>query len=395
MKILYLTFYFEPDLCAGSFRNTPIVKELSELLEDNDKIHVITTLPNRYISYKIDALEYQCYAKNLVVNRVHVPLHNSDLFGQIRTFAKYFYTTLRLAKKEKYDMVFASSSRLFTAFLGAYIAKSRNVPLYLDVRDIFKESIIDVLKKKYILFLLLPIISFIENYTFGYAKHINLVSEGFANYFSKYTNSKFSFFTNGIDEEFLNSKPTSVINNSVKTILYAGNLGEGQGLHIIVPKAAKLLGDKYKFRIIGDGGVKQKLIEKLEELKVNNVEILNPVNRAILIKYYEEADFLFVHLNDYPAFQRVLPSKIFEYGAFDKPIIAGVKGSAANFIREHVDNHILFAPGDSESMASKVIDYELKFMTRENFIKRFSRVNIVKEMVKSIVSLVPSKREHL
>ena len=28
-RITYLSFYFEPDLCAGSFRNTPLLKELS------------------------------------------------------------------------------------------------------------------------------------------------------------------------------------------------------------------------------------------------------------------------------------------------------------------------------------------------------------------------------
>ena len=26
MKILFLTFYFQPDLCAGSYRNTPLVE---------------------------------------------------------------------------------------------------------------------------------------------------------------------------------------------------------------------------------------------------------------------------------------------------------------------------------------------------------------------------------
>ena len=45
-------------------------------------------------------------------------------------------------------------------------------------------------------------------------------------------------------------------------------------------------------------------------------------------------------------FERVLPSKLFEYGAFDKPIIAGVGGYAAEFLKEHLSNTILFSPGD-------------------------------------------------
>ena len=47
MKILYLTFYFEPDLCAGSFRNTPLVAELARQLGPYGSVHVVTTQPNR------------------------------------------------------------------------------------------------------------------------------------------------------------------------------------------------------------------------------------------------------------------------------------------------------------------------------------------------------------
>lgn len=386
MKILYLTFYFEPDLCAGSFRNTPIAKQLSSSLQNTDKIHVITTLPNRYISYQVDAEEEQIYGHNLVVNRIQVPLHSSDLLGQIQTFITYFFSTLRLAKNENYDLVFASSSRLFTAFLGAYIARNRKIPLYLDIRDIFKETIVDVLKKKWLLFFLSPILNLVENYTFGYAKHINLVSEGFKEYFAKYKQAKFSFFTNGIDDEFMKTEPTVNIDNHSKVILYAGNLGEGQGLHTIIPKAAELLGKEYLFRIIGDGGMKQKLLEEINSRHLKNVEILNPVNRKELIKHYEKANFLFVHLNDYPAFKKVLPSKIFEYGAYDKPMIAGVGGYAAKFIKENVENHILFAPSDAENMVKQLKAFEYKLFSRKTFIQKFSRENIVKSIVESIVS---------
>ena len=34
MKILVLSFYFQPDLCAGSFRNTAFVKSLKKLIPE-------------------------------------------------------------------------------------------------------------------------------------------------------------------------------------------------------------------------------------------------------------------------------------------------------------------------------------------------------------------------
>ena len=48
--------------------------------------------------------------------------------------------------------------------------------------------------------------------------------------------------------------------NKIKRILYAGNLGEGQGLHKIIPESAKKLEGKFEFVIIGDGGMKNDLI---------------------------------------------------------------------------------------------------------------------------------------
>ena len=74
-NILYLSFYYEPDLCAGSFRNTPLSKKLS-LIEGNN-IEVFTTIPNRYKTYE-DKFVFSQEKNNLKVNRINVPLHNSS-----------------------------------------------------------------------------------------------------------------------------------------------------------------------------------------------------------------------------------------------------------------------------------------------------------------------------
>jgi glycosyltransferase involved in cell wall biosynthesis len=56
------------------------------------------------------------------------------------------------------------------------------------------------------------------------------------------------------------------------TITYAGNIGEGQGLHKIIPQAAARLGNKYRFKVVGDGGVKGLLENELKQFNVSNVE---------------------------------------------------------------------------------------------------------------------------
>ena len=48
MRILILSFYFPPDLSAGSFRTKSLTDALIRSTDDELEIEVITTLPNRY-----------------------------------------------------------------------------------------------------------------------------------------------------------------------------------------------------------------------------------------------------------------------------------------------------------------------------------------------------------
>ncbi|HVW99993.1 MAG TPA: glycosyltransferase family 4 protein [Candidatus Babeliaceae bacterium] len=381
--VLYLTFYFEPDLCAGSFRNTPLAKELAWELKGKAEVDVITTLPNRYSTYQIDALQYE-ETENLRIYRVGLPSHNSGFKDQILSFRSFYFQVLKIVRERKYDLVFASSSRLFTAYLGYRIAVDKRIPLYLDIRDIFRDTMKDVLQNKIIKAGILPVLRRVEYKVFNYAAHINLISAGFSPYFSSYPKPKYSFFPNGIDAEFLNIKSCPNGQKVRKTITYAGNLGEGQGLHKIIPQAAKALGANFHFLIIGDGGAKQKLLDAVRTYEVSNVEVRQPLSRKELIEIYAKSDYLFIHLNDYEAFRKVLPSKIFELGAYDKPIIAGVGGYAYEFIKENLSNVILFAPCDVQTMIRELSNTPYITLLREDFIKKYRRDHINAQMVTSI-----------
>ncbi|WP_428741985.1 glycosyltransferase family 4 protein [Tenacibaculum sp.] len=387
MKILFLTFYYEPDLSAGSFRNTSLFKELLNHLNDDDTLEVITTHPNRYDSFKADAKDKEEIKKGVVVNRIKIPEHGSGIIGQVKSYKEFYFRALSLTKDKKYDLVYASSSRLFTAFLGAKVARKKKAKLYLDIRDIFRETITDLYKNKIINLGLNLVLKPIENYTFGRAGHINLVSKGFKSYFKNYKKAEYSFFTNGIDELFLSlpTNNTEEKKNEVKTIIYGGNIGEGQGLDLIIPDIAKKLSGTHKFQIIGDGGGREKLEEKLKVNNVENVEMIPPVSRNELINYYQKADYLFLHLNKHKAFERVLPSKLFEYGTFNKPIIAGVDGYAKEFLKENMSNLILFEPTNAEELYNRLTNFIYKNEERIEFKKNFSRAEINKRMTESIL----------
>jgi len=391
MRILFLTYYFEPDLGAGAFRNSSLLKEVTKLINKDDYIDVIASAPNRYDTYEIKAESKEDRGGNLSIYRVDLPKHDGGILTRAKTSIIYYKKVLSIAKKNDYDLVYASSSRLMTAFLGAKIAnKNKEIKLYLDIRDIFRETISDVFKNKIVAKSLSFLFKYIEIYTYKRANHINLVSKGFESYFEKFKENKYTFFTNGIDDVFLNPMKVERVNNSskeIKTIIYAGNIGEGQGLDIIIPKVAKVLESTHKFVIYGDGGTKYKLIKELKQNEVFNVDIFSPIGRDLLIEKYAEADYLFLHLNYYKAFERVLPSKLFEYGAFSKPIIAGVSGYPAEFLKTEMENLILFSPGDSDYLIEELKNHKFYIKKRDNFIDKYSRNKINQKMAVSIVNL--------
>jgi glycosyltransferase involved in cell wall biosynthesis len=383
-KILYLTFYFEPDLCAGSFRNTPLAKELAKQFGEENEIVVITTKPNRYNTFKVEAPLFEKKG-NITIHRIAIPEHASGFVDQILSFYTFYTAAWKIVKKQRYDLVFASSSRLFTAFLGYRVASAGRTRLYLDIRDIFTDTMKDVLKNRLLKMMVLPVLRFIEKKTFSNATHINLISAGFAPYFNKYPKPAYSFYSNGIDDEFIKQPPTEKNDNWPRKIIYAGNIGEGQGLHIIVPAAAKILGDRYEFLIVGDGGAKNKLAAEIKRLNVTNVKMIDPVKRSDVIDLYKESHFFFIHLNDYDAFKKVLPSKIFELAAYDKPIIAGVSGYAREFLETNVSNTIVFSPGDVDALVQQISSYSYGLEERTVFKQKFMRSNLNAQMVASIL----------
>ena len=145
--------------------------------------------------------------------------------------------------------------------------------------------------------------------------------------------------------------------------------------------------DRLRFKVIGDGGRKEALVNALQRAGVENVEILPPMARERLIEAYKDADILFLHLNDYEAFEKVLPSKLFEYAAMGKPVWAGVAGYAADFVRSEISNAAVFHPGDAADAERAFAQLSIRDEVRSAFLTRYARASIMKSMADEILSL--------
>ena len=392
MKIVFFTFYYPPDLCAGSFRAIALAQALSKRMKNDDELHIITTHPNRYENHRVKASDIEVHG-NIIIHRISVPSHKSGMFSQARTFVTYALASYKLCNKLNPDFLIGTTSRLMTGVLTGVSARKLGCKYFIDLRDIFSETISDIFSQKNKLLgsISKKTFSLLERWLFNKATGVNVVSEGFPEYFQTMgiDTSNWSFFPNGVDKIFTN---LPFIENKrskeITTVLYIGNIGTGQGLENILPATAKYMGNKYQFLVIGGGGATSKLINAIKNNNVDNIEILAPIKREKLIKYYEEADILFVHLNDIPAFQRVLPSKIFEYAALRKPIVAGLGGYSAKFILDNVPYATIFNSGDVDGCVDaikKAETLEIKDKNSDIFIEKFSLEKIMNKMAKHIL----------
>lgn len=390
-RILFLSFFYPPDLSAGSFRSAALVKAL-RAQGTGVSIDVLTTQPNRYQSCVQEA---ECFEEHdgLRIRRVVLPESRGGLLGQSWSFLHFAWGAYRFARGRDYDLVFATSSRLMTAVLGALLACGKGARLYLDIRDIFVETLAGVFSAR----VWRPVVwSFgvLERWAITRAQIVNLVSPGFLPYFqARYPRVRFSFFPNGVDAEF--SEPLASSEHRGREgeplrVVYAGNIGDGQGLQAILPALAERLEGKARFQIIGDGRLTGALREALAVRQLKNVELLPAMPRNQIKAFYEQADVLFLHLNDLAAFKRVLPSKLFEYAASGKPIWAGVGGYAAEFIAREVPNAAVFPPCDVGRAVQCFEQLTLVSVDRRVFVERYARERIMQEMAREVVALLES-----
>ncbi|MGD2119014.1 MAG: glycosyltransferase family 4 protein [Chromatiales bacterium] len=401
MKILFFSFYYPPDLSAGSFRAEALVKQLSPLLEKTGEIHVITSMPNRYASHRVNAENISVHG-NVYIHRITIPIHSGGMLSQARSFSVYAWRAYQLAKQIRPDFLLGTTSRLMTAVLTSVTAARLRKNYYLDVRDIFSETISELLQRKNRWLGGLARIFFLrlEKPIFRHAAAVNVVSQGFPDYYTKQgiDTVEWRFYPNGVDQQFIGLHQgvpdrQDVANKPVK-VLYAGNIGSGQGLETILPEVAQNFSGIAEFQVIGDGGTRKLLQQSIRNGDTDNLSWFPPVDRDELLEYYRKADVLFLHLNDMQAFKRVLPSKIFEYAALGKPILAGLSGYAAEFVRQNIPYACVFNPKNAIACGKcleTLITRKVNEQDVERFTSRFRRTTIMQAMAEDIIQMAESR----
>jgi len=394
-NIIIMSYNYYPDISPSSFRMNSLVQNLKKVSNEKINISVICSQPSRY-NVKHQTTQTESINSNIKIYRSRKINITKTFFDSVISFILYFFLCLIIFFKLPNKFVVVTSAKLGTAFLCYLLSFLYNFKYIVDLRDIFSENI-ESLFKNYNLFIsknFKVLFLFFEKKILSKAINVNIVSDSFKEYY--YSNGldvrNWTLFKNGIDNVFLDYNFKNQNIKSKKKILYVGNNGIGQALDKILPYVARKIEDNYNFTIIGSGSNHNKLNKLINEMNIKNIELLGPLPRKEILKYYKEADILFLHLNDLDSFKRVLPSKIFEYIAIGKPIMAGIpNGFALKFLNENINHFIRFNSCDSKEFLKK-IDLTQKLTINENEIKifkqKFSRDNIMSKMAENIIDQI-------
>ncbi|HUU27434.1 MAG TPA: glycosyltransferase family 4 protein [archaeon] len=409
MKILMLTQYFYPEVGATQTR---IYEFAKNLIDHGHRVTVITEVPNHPIGIIHEQYQGRLFIleelDGIRIIRVWVwARQKKNFLNRILFYLSYMVMSFFAGMyfKGKYNIIFATSPPLFVGVSGYLLSIFRRGKFVLDVRDLWPAAAtaLGELSNKRIV----RLAEKIERILYKNADSIVAVTRGFCDFINRKggERSKIHYIPNGTVEDLFKPMPpdlelkASLGLEGKFIVTFAGTLGIAQGLWSII-HAAKLLRqyEDIALLFIGDGPVKNNLIELAQELKLKNTFFHPQVPITNITPYLNISDVLLVSLKNDMIFDTFIPSKMFDFMACGKPIILSVNGEAKR-IFEEAEAGIYVHPEDFYDLSDAIITlYENPELCRRcgangrrYVIKNFSRRKQAQKLEKVFQRLLGSE----
>ena len=179
---------------------------------------------------------------------------------------------------KRFDKVIGICPPFHLAFLPLIYSKVRKVPLVCHIQDLQVDAARDLgmIKNRHFLNLMLKF----ERYLLSKGNAVSTISSGMQKKieYKGIAPSKIIMFPNWVDVNFIRplTKEESLrrelgLCHEVKVVLYSGNLGEKQGLELLIEAARHFQPSEACFVIVGSGGGKARLEEMVKSYGLTNV----------------------------------------------------------------------------------------------------------------------------
>lgn len=343
MKIFIVTQYYFPE----QFQINEIAPEL---VKRGHEVTVLCGVPNYPKGFVLQGYETadDCkqkereYYKQTGVRVIHAKQHprGHNPFSLLRNYFSFVKNSKEVVRNipSDFDVVLGYQLSPITSMYAAVeYKKLYGTPLMyytLDLWPVSAESLLKSSKNP----LMLPVTR-MSRKIYQSADRILVTSRPFIDYLSR---------VNGIERERMGYLPQHAgggmlsmdlqkeTHDGCVDFMFAGNLGKGQRIDVIVNAAAELgARTDYKVHIVGDGSMRSSLETMVKEKGLtNNVVFYGNQKRDDMPSFYKKADVLLITLRGNNEVGNTMPGKLQMYMTTGKPILGAINGAANEVIKE-------------------------------------------------------------
>jgi glycosyltransferase involved in cell wall biosynthesis len=405
MKILFLSDNFPPEVNAPANRT---FEHCREWVHQGVEVTVITCTPNFpqghvFEGYKNKLWQRADYHGIRVIRVWSYIAPNRGMLRRALDYLSFCISSFIAGLFCRCDLIVATSPQFFTALAGNLLALVKRRPWVFEVRDLWPESIraVDAVRGRGALHFL----EWLELSLYRRAASIVVVTESFRKDLisRQIAPQKISVVRNGVDcARFAPRRRDVELAEQLGVhdafvVAYIGTHGLAHRLSFILNCAEALRNDRsVRFLFIGDGAEKEALLQQKAVRRLENCIFHASVPHDSIVRYVSLADVSLVTLRRSQTFCGVIPSKIFESAAMERPILLGVDGEARELIEEYRAG-LYFEPESQKDFLAKLQmlqkDAALYLRCQEGcrrLAAAFSREHLAREMLSVLKEVLGS-----
>lgn len=355
MKILIISQYYKPEQF--------LINEIApQLVANGHNVTVLTGLPN-YPEGIVHAEYRNGMRRQENIDGVHVIRCYEHGRGKGRMNLIFNYLSFALAtswqvcKMSGFDIIFCYQLSPVTMLLPAVIGKRKfKIPLLTYCLDLWPESARAMAGSGFVY----KLIARGAKFLYQQCDKIAVTSRPFLKYFNHINNipqERLCYIPQHAADDMLNLDLTAE-NNSIADFMFAGNLGKGQKIEVIIKAAERLRErDDFKIHLVGDGSMRNELEVLVKEIGISDKIIFHGNQpREKMSEWYKKADVLLITLRGDNFVGHTMPGKLQTYMTTGKPILGAINGAAAEVIMESGCGKCVAAEDDA-GLATLMLDY--------------------------------------
>ena len=363
MRILFLTHYFPPEVNAPASRTFEHCRAWARA---GHEVTVLTCAPNHpngqvYPGYR-NALWTTERVDGIRVVRLWTWLAaNEGFLRRTLNYVSFLAAAVAAAPfVPAADVVISTSPQFFCGLAGFALGRAKRAPWVLEVRDLWPESILAVgaIRSPAVI----RFLEGLESWAYRKAHRIVSVTESVRRPHAGARHPRGEDRRRQERRRPLDLQPPRQGPMLARELglegrfvaAYFGTHGMAHRLETVL-EAAKLLehDPRIAFLLAGGGAERARLLARKEEMGLANVVMLDQQPKARMPALWGLSDVSLVLLKRTDLFKTVIPSKIFEAMAMERPIVLGVEGESRGIV-EGAGCGIAIEPDNAAELASAV-----------------------------------------